>query len=314
MPGKYWTEERIAFLGSIRDGKRSARELAELCSKEFGRELTASAVQTVINRNFGRKCVKIWTDERLDFIRSICSNKCTREIAEICTKEFGFTCTASQIKSVMSAHKIHSGYKFDGKSNFIFNEEQIEWLTENRVGIQFSECAERFNEHFGTNFKASQIRGFCHAHHLPNGVDARFKKGNVSHNKGKKGIVFPGSEKGWFKKGHQPHNTVPLNTEVITKDGYISVKIGEPNVWELKHRVIWMKANGPIPKDCCIGFLDNNKQNLDLSNLVMIKRSEMSTLNHLHLRSEDPDVTRAAITLVKVKNRLKEIDKNEREK
>lgn len=309
MPGKYWTEDKVAFLGSIRDGKRSTKELAEICSKEFGREFSVGAIQTVINCNFGRSCVKIWTEERLDFIRSICKGKSTREIAEICSREFGFTCTASSIKSVMSAHKIKSGYKYDGRGNFIFNEEQIEWISENRVGISFEECAKRFNEHFGTDFKVSQVRGFCHAHHLPNGVDCRFKKGNVSHNKGKKGIRFPGSEKGWFKKGHKPHNTVPVNTEVITKDGYISVKVSEPNNWELKHRLVWMRANGPIPEDCCIGFLDNNKQNVELSNLIMIKRSEMSTLNHLHLRSENPEITRAGITLVKIKSRLREIEK-----
>lgn len=309
---KYWTEDKLAYVRQLRDGKRTIEEMARICSEHFGKKITAQAMQTVISRRLGAKNRKIWTDDKLDYIRSICKGKCVNEIAELCTKQFGFVCTPSSIKSVMSAHQIKSGYKYDGRGNFIFNEEQIEWIKQNRTGISFEECTKRFNEYFGTNFKKSQITGFCHAHHLPNGVDCRFKKSQVSHNKGKKGLRFPGSEKGWFKKGSVPKNTLPVKSEVVTKDGYIRVKTGEPNIWELKHRKIWSEAKGEIPEDCCILFLDGNKQNCKLDNLMMVKRGIVAILNHENLIKEDAALTRVGVTMAMIKNRIRELEKNER--
>ena len=41
-----------------------------------------------------------------------------------------------------------------------------------------------------------------------------------------------------FKKGHVPKNHKPVGYERITRDGYIEVKTAEPNVFELKHRLV----------------------------------------------------------------------------
>lgn len=50
-----------------------------------------------------------------------------------------------------------------------------------------------------------------------------------------------------FKKGHVPKNHKPVGYERITRDGYIEVKTAEPNVFELKHRLVWIEHNGEIP-------------------------------------------------------------------
>ena len=88
-----------------------------------------------------------------------------------------------------------------------------------------------------------------------------------------------------FGKGHIPANHKPVGYERITKDGYVEVKTAEPNVFELKHRLVWVERNGPIPSGCNIQFRDGNKQNFSIDNLYMISRSEqMRSENSYHAR------------------------------
>ena len=88
-----------------------------------------------------------------------------------------------------------------------------------------------------------------------------------------------------FKKGHIPANHKPVGYERITKDGYVEVKTAEPNVFELKHRLVWVEWNGPIPSGCNIQFRDGNRQNCSIDNLYIISRSEqMRNENSYHAR------------------------------
>ncbi len=74
----------------------------------------------------------------------------------------------------------------------------------------------------------------------------QFRKGQPAHNKGKKIGSHPNSAKTQFKKGQLSHNKMPVGTEKINCDGYWKIKIGEPNVWTEKHRLLWEQANGAI--------------------------------------------------------------------
>ena len=77
-----------------------------------------------------------------------------------------------------------------------------------------------------------------------------------------------------FRKGHIPKNHKPVGHERITRDGYIEVKTAEPNVFEPKHRLVWVEYNGEIPSGYNIQFKDGNRQNASIENLYMISRSE----------------------------------------
>ena len=80
-----------------------------------------------------------------------------------------------------------------------------------------------------------------------------FPKGNQPMNKGRKqteymsDVQIEKTKATRFKKGNIPGNHKPVGYERITKDGYIEVKTAEPNVFELKHRLIWAEHNGEIP-------------------------------------------------------------------
>lgn len=123
------------------------------------------------------------------------------------------------------------------------------------------------------------------------GIRYQFKKGHIPANKGRKQSEYMSQEQidrtkaTRFGRGHIPANHKPVGYERITKDGYVEVKTAEPNVFELKHRLIWVERNGPIPSGCNIQFRDGNKQNFSIDNLYMISRSEqMRSENSYHAR------------------------------
>jgi hypothetical protein len=132
-------------------------------------------------------------------------------------------------------------------------------------------------------FKQKQLNRF-----LNNGQNTRYQKGRTPENKGKKWAEFmspdgqKNSLKTCFKKGNIPNNHRPLGSERLTKDGYTEVKIKEPNVFKLKHRVVWEQHNGKIPKGHNIQFRDGNRQNCAIENLYIIGRNNQIRNNTIH--------------------------------
>lgn len=119
------------------------------------------------------------------------------------------------------------------------------------------------------------------------GRTGRFVKGQVSHNAGKKGIRYAGSEKGWFKPGVRQGVATklyqPIGTERITKDGYRERKINDDmplrKRWRAVHLVEWEAVNGPLPAGHALKCLDGDKLNTDPSNWTLVPRAILPRLN-----------------------------------
>ena len=147
------------------------------------------------------------------------------------------------------------------------------------------ELVVEFNDEFGTHRSYELIRSFCKRNGYHTGRSGKFRTGSVPHNKGQKGVSYPGSEESQFRKGNRPFNTVPVGTEIKTlerpgKDpGYWKVKIGEPNQWIFKHRLLWQQERGEIPKGHALIFIDGNSDNVTLDNLALLTRGELAILN-----------------------------------
>lgn len=135
------------------------------------------------------------------------------------------------------------------------------------------------------------------------------KKGHVPANKGKKFPNMPPNS-GQFKKGHKPQNWVPVGTIRYTTDGYPKRKIAEPSKWESCHRVEWEKHNGPIPEGHSIVFLDGDKTNWSIENLVCLSKNEVVRMNQSGLFTSDADFTRVGIGMTKLKNKIIGVEKN----
>lgn len=138
------------------------------------------------------------------------------------------------------------------------------------------------------------LKTLCSRKGWKTGRTGQFHKGQVSHNAGKKGYCAPGSEKGWFRKGHLPHNTNYLGHERLTKDGYIEISVAETNPhtgferrYVQKHKHMWEQQNGPVPEGHRLKCLDGNKTNTDPANWEALPMALAPRLNGRFGRNYD---------------------------
>lgn len=135
---------------------------------------------------------------------------------------------------------------------------------------------------------------------------ARFKKGHVPANKGKKGWCAPGCEITWFKKGHKPENTKYDGAITIRQphkdrgaSPYLYIRVKESR-WVPLHQHIWRSAGKKIPHNHIVVFKDGNSIDWEskvskysykklydflisrckLENLELISRQENLRRNH----------------------------------
>lgn len=181
-----------------------------------------------------------------------------------------------------------------------YTPEERQFFVEYVPGHSYKEIQAAFITKFHWEISLSQIKGYIANHKLNTGRTGAFEKGKPSHNKGKKGVYAPGCEKGWFRKGHIPKNYRPVGSERVSVDGYIEIKIADPNKWRMKHVVIWEQENGPVPKGSCVIFLDGNKQNTNIKNLQMIKRKTLARMNQNGLIFDNPEFTKTGICIAEV--------------
>ena len=125
---------------------------------------------------------------------------------------------------------------------YLWSSEEKKYLTEITPGHHYNEISNLMTKKFKHEFTINQIKNAINRYKLNTGFNGQFKKGNVPANKGKKG--FMGANRTSFKKGNTPYNYKPVGSERITKDGYIEVKVSDPNKWRLKHIIIWERENG----------------------------------------------------------------------
>ncbi len=161
-----------------------------------------------------------------------------------------------------------------------------------------------FNAEFKRTVAVKHIHALCKRKGWKSASDGRFKKGDVPWTAGTKGVVKPNS--GNFKKGSIPHNHKPVGHERIdAKDGYILIKIAEPNVFVHKHRLIWEQAFGPIPDGQIVKFKDGNKLNCTLDNLMLISRSDLTVLNrHFDYAGTPDELKPSVLALARIRSSI----------
>ena len=191
-----------------------------------------------------------------------------------------------------------------------YTDEMKQFILDNYKGRYNQELADLFNQKFNTNITSKTIKSYKANNKLNSGLTGKFRKGQTPHNKGKKmpKEVYEKVKHTMFAKGNVPPNHRPVGSERISKDGYIEVKVAEPNKWRLKQRVVYEEAKGEIPEGCPIIFLDGNKRNFDIDNLRCITRSELLYLNCNGLNNSN-EITETGILMARLdraKNKKKQ--------
>lgn len=197
-----------------------------------------------------------------------------------------------------------------------YSEEENQFIIDNVEGIALKELTRRFNKKFNLNVTEKAIANRKNKLGLKSGiVGGQFQKGQVSWNKGKKWDDYMSKEsqknqkKTQFKKGNVPANHRPIWSERINKDGYVKIKIEEPNKWEYKNRYIYEQIHGKIPKGHKVIFADGNNRNFDLDNLVLVSKSELLIINRNGLYTKNKELTKSGCLVAKVIDKTRKINK-----
>lgn len=249
-----------------------------------------------------------YSKEHVDYIRSIAEGRYNKEIAEMFNEKFGLDKTANEIRALKSNRKIRSNVPpGEFKRELLFTKEQEEFLKKNAIGTGNETLTNLFNKEFETNFLVTQVIAWKNRNAVSSGLDGRFEEGREPWNKGMKGLNT-GGEAGWFKKGQAPINCRPVGSERITVDGHVEIKTADPSDWRHKHVVVWEKHNGPVPENHVVVFLDSNKENITLDNLMLISRSELVRMNQEDFFFNDPELTKAGLNIVRLNNKIIDIE------
>ena len=150
----------------------------------------------------------------------------------------------------------------------------------------------------------------------PKSVATRFHKGHIPQNKGKKVSpeIYEKMSHTMFKKGHISENKREVGAERVNVYGYIEIKVAEPNVWRLKHRIVWEQHNGAIPPGYNVQFKNHNTQDCSIENLYLISKAEQMR-NENSLIAKYPKELQDVIRLKGVVNRqIHKHQKNQNEK
>ena len=100
------------------------------------------------------------------------------------------------------------------------------------------------------------------------------------------GIEYPKkwlwARKNHKKKGYNTPNFLkkPVGTERIEKDGYVKVIVA-PLKERLNHHVVWEQYNPPIKRNEILYFLDGDKTNCSIENLMLLKKKYIGAINNL---------------------------------
>lgn len=175
-------------------------------------------------------------------------------------------------------------------------------------GHSFKEIINQMEMMFGWRPTKSQITNMKTKLKIKSNVRYGYVKGHIPHNKGKHYQPGGRSSETWFKKGQMPIQHKPVGTKRITCDGYHMVKVADPNIWRMEHELVYEHHYGAIPKGRFVIFLDRDRDNLDIDNLIDVSRAELLKINNRKILDYPKELKRPAIIAI----RLEEIVRTKR--
>lgn len=186
-----------------------------------------------------------------------------------------------------------------------YTKEQLGYLEANKE-MPRQELTDAFNQKFGTSYSVQVLRTLCKRKGWYTGRNGKFGKDSQPWNKGTIGVMKANSGS-WSKDKYPEWNRKPIGYERFHIDGYVMVKVAEPNKFKLKHVVIWEEANGPMPDKHVIRFRDGNKTNFELCNLVCVPLGVNALLNKKFKHSKaDAEIKPLLVTMAQIEHKIYE--------
>lgn len=183
----------------------------------------------------------------------------------------------------------------------LFTKNQTEFIKENYFGISSQELADKLNQQFNTNFTAVQLNAYKGHHGLKCDFNAtQFKTCNVPWNDGTKGQGLTGANKGSFKP--KPIGSMNRHQNCTL--------IKTANGWETYARYMYEKYHDcKLTDNERINFLDRDTTNFSKENLIKVTMQEVARLHRNGYVFDDPELNKASIGVVRLKIKVKEMEK-----
>lgn len=258
---------------------------------------------------------KKWADEIVDWLRVNVPGRTTKEVMELISQQdfggkYGIVFTEAAIKGAKSRYHIKSGTPVGtpkGHSSK-YPDGMAEYIRGIAEGRSTAELVAAVNKKYGEGtINARQMRAYKKNHRINTGLTGRFEPGHVPANKGQKmsAEAYAKAAPTMFKKGNVPANHMDIGEYTHTTDGYLVQKVKETGTqrerFEFVHRRVWEWHNGPIPDGMMVSFLDGDKDNCDIANLVLIDNAENLELARSSLRFENAEFTKAGVMAARVR-------------
>ena len=193
------------------------------------------------------------------------------------------------------------------KKRFKYERKHLVFLCDYYPRLPLPQLTEAFNQRFNAGVSKEAIKSVLGRYGFRSGRDGRFKKGQASWNKGLKGYMGPNRTS--FKPGNLPANHRPLWSErICSRDGYVLMSVPErnphtgfPTRFKHKHVWLWERAHGRrVPAGHVVMFLDGDKYNFSLDNLILVTRKELLHLNQHHYHDQPAELKPSVMALAKL--------------
>ena len=159
-----------------------------------------------------------------------------------------------------------------------WTEEYIGYLREIAEGRSHKEITKLMSNKFNYGFNVKQIRNLLHRNGIKTGT----------------------------KSGIKPKE---VNTIVQYSNGHIRIKEKQGS-WKCNHRYIYEKHHGKIGEGNYIIFLDGDKTNFSIDNLVEVSKKQLLYINKNNLKYDNAELSKAGIEVANLMIKIDETKKN----
>ena len=158
-----------------------------------------------------------------------------------------------------------------------WTEEYIGYLREIAEGKSHKEITKLMSDKFNYGFNVKQIRNLLHRNGIKTGT----------------------------KSGIKPKKT---NAVSHLGNGYTMIKV-EGGKWKHNHRYIYEKYHGKIGEGNYIIFLDGDKTNFSIDNLVEVSKKQLLYINKNNLKYDNAELSKAGIEVANLMIKANEVKK-----
>jgi len=279
-----YSDEELEFL---RDGykRMSVTDLVVAFNQQFGRNQTDQQIKsTLANYGFksgrGRKIVQ-YTKEQIAFLKQEYPNMTAKELTAAFNEKFTPQRSLPSIRHILLHFGPRKNSRKRGAKSF-YTAEQIAFLRDNYKTMTVPELQVAFNAEFKTDKKYWAIVNIIKTYGI-----RRYRRRKLQ-----------------------------VGDETLCRaTGYITVKTDAPahnmktkRSYRYKHIVVWEDAYGPVPDGKYVRFIDGDKTNCALDNLVLVSCAEHGLLNQMNLTNLHPDLRATAINTARLQAKCIELE------